>query len=99
MCYGICSLRASFLWQAYGLTEHSCITLTHAQKDSGILHKNSVGFILPNLEVKFVDPDTGRSLPRNTPGELCVRSQCVMQGNGDAICPKNHIIMIIYYTS
>ncbi|MCI15456.1 4-coumarate-CoA ligase-like 1-like, partial [Trifolium medium] len=21
-----------------------------------------------------------RSLPRNTPGELCVRSQCVMQG-------------------
>ncbi|TKY47034.1 4-coumarate--CoA ligase 1 [Spatholobus suberectus] len=66
--------------EAYGLTEHSCITLTHAQKGLGSPHKNSVGFILPNLEVKFVDPDTGRSLPRNTPGELCVRSQCVMQG-------------------
>jgi len=39
-----------------------------------------VGFILPNLEVKFVDPDTGRSLPKNTPGEICVRSQAVMQG-------------------
>ncbi|XP_057431022.1 4-coumarate--CoA ligase-like 1 [Lotus japonicus] len=66
--------------EAYGLTEHSCITLTHAQKGLGSPHKNSVGFILPNLEVKFVDPETGKSLPRNTPGELCVRSQCVMQG-------------------
>ncbi|XP_039036635.1 4-coumarate--CoA ligase-like 1 [Hibiscus syriacus] len=42
--------------------------------------KNSVGFILPNLEFKFIDPDTGRSLPKNSPGELCVRSQCIMQG-------------------
>ncbi|CAD6233701.1 unnamed protein product [Miscanthus lutarioriparius] len=45
-----------------------------------IAKKKSVGFILPNLEVKFVDPDTGRSLPKNTPGEICVRSQAVMQG-------------------
>lgn len=68
--------------QAYGLTEHSCITLTHGDpsKDHGIAKKNSVGFILPNLEVKFIDHDTGRSLPKNTPGEICVRSQCVMQG-------------------
>ncbi|KAM0822285.1 hypothetical protein ACQ4PT_071591 [Festuca glaucescens] len=61
----------------------NCITLTHAGDDpekGHIAKKNSVGFILPNLEVKFVDPDTGRSLPKNTPGELCVRSQCVMQG-------------------
>ena len=73
--------------EAYGLTEHSCITLTHAAGDYPwqqgpvqIAKKNSVGFILPNLEVKFVDPDTGRSLPKNTPGEICVRSQAVMQG-------------------
>ncbi|PAN37474.1 hypothetical protein PAHAL_7G095300 [Panicum hallii] len=72
--------------EAYGLTEHSCITLTHAgggdpQKGPvQIAKKNSVGFILPNLEVKFIDPDTGRSLPKNTPGEVCVRSQAVMQG-------------------
>ncbi|XBI91865.1 hypothetical protein VPH35_029091 [Triticum aestivum] len=69
--------------EAYGLTEHSCITLTHAGDDpekGHIAKRNSVGFILPNLEVKFVDPDTGRSLAKNTPGELCVRSQCVMQG-------------------
>ncbi|KAJ0095625.1 hypothetical protein Patl1_16954 [Pistacia atlantica] len=68
--------------EAYGLTEHSCITLSHGDpvKGHGIAKKNSVGFILPNLEVKFIDPDTGRSLPNNTPGEICVRSLCVMQG-------------------
>ncbi|KDP26814.1 hypothetical protein JCGZ_17972 [Jatropha curcas] len=68
--------------EAYGLTEHSCITLTHGdpEKGHGIAKKNSVGFILPNLELKFIDPDTGLSLPENTHGEICVRSQCVMQG-------------------
>ncbi|GJN11852.1 hypothetical protein PR202_ga30083 [Eleusine coracana subsp. coracana] len=73
--------------EAYGLTEHSCVTLTHAAAakpgevgPAQVSKRNSVGFIVPNLEVKFVDPDTGRSLPKNTPGELCVRSQGVMQG-------------------
>ncbi|KAK4417603.1 4-coumarate--CoA ligase-like 1 [Sesamum alatum] len=68
--------------EAYGMTEHSCITLTHGDpnKGHGIAKRNSVGFILPNLEVKFVDPETGKSLHKNTPGEICVRSQCVMKG-------------------
>ncbi|PIA44003.1 hypothetical protein AQUCO_01800219v1 [Aquilegia coerulea] len=68
--------------EAYGLTEHSCITLTHGDPRKGhcTAKKSSVGFILPNLEIKFLDPDTGRSLPKNIPGEICVRSQCVMQG-------------------
>lgn len=62
------------------MTEHSCITLTHGNPNHGIAKRNSVGFILPNLEVKFVDPETGLSLPKNTPGEICVRSKCVMKG-------------------
>ncbi|KAL2499893.1 4-coumarate--CoA ligase-like 1 [Abeliophyllum distichum] len=68
--------------EAYGMTEHSCITLTHGDpnKGHGIAKRNSVGFILPNLEVKFIDPETGRSLPKDSPGEICVRSQCVMKG-------------------
>ncbi|CAI9109796.1 OLC1v1009698C1 [Oldenlandia corymbosa var. corymbosa] len=68
--------------EAYGMTEHSCITISHGdpRKGHGIAKRNSVGFILPNLEVKFVDPDTGKSLPKNTPGEICVRSECVMKG-------------------
>ncbi|KAH6824730.1 acyl-CoA synthetase 5 [Perilla frutescens var. hirtella] len=59
--------------EAYGMTEHSCITMSHG---SVIAKRNSVGFILPNLEVKFVSPETGNSLPKNTPGEICVRSKC-----------------------
>ncbi|KAL6521696.1 4-coumarate--CoA ligase-like 1 [Orobanche gracilis] len=68
--------------EAYGMTEHSCITLTHADpsKGHGNAKRNSVGFILPNLEVKFIEPETGRSLPKNSPGEICVRSPCVMKG-------------------
>ncbi|EPS69313.1 acyl:coa ligase, partial [Genlisea aurea] len=68
--------------EAYGMTEHSCITLTHGDPNKGHRRakRNSVGFILPNLEVKFVDPHSGTSLPINTQGELCVRSQCVMKG-------------------
>ncbi|CAN0858864.1 4-coumarate--CoA ligase-like 1 [Linum grandiflorum] len=68
--------------EAYGLTEHSCITLSHGNPAKGqrISKKNSVGFILPNLEVKFIDPETGVSLPANSPGEICVRSKCVMMG-------------------
>ncbi|CAI9758685.1 unnamed protein product [Fraxinus pennsylvanica] len=59
------------------MTEHSCITLTHGDpnKGHGIAKRNSVGFILPNLEVKFIDPERGRSLPKNSPGEICVGSQ------------------------
>ncbi|KAI3867119.1 hypothetical protein MKX03_026934 [Papaver bracteatum] len=55
--------------ESYGLTEHSHETAK----------KNSVGFILPNLEIKFINP-SGKSLPKNTNGEVCVRSDCVMMG-------------------
>ncbi|KAI3963848.1 hypothetical protein MKW92_033886 [Papaver armeniacum] len=67
--------------EAYGLTEHSCITLSHGDPERGheTAKKNSVGFILPNLEIKFIDP-SGKSLPKNTHGEVCVRSDCVMLG-------------------
>ncbi|KAA8528966.1 hypothetical protein F0562_033546 [Nyssa sinensis] len=68
--------------EAYGMTEHSCITLTHGNPSKGHRNakRNSVGFILPNMELKFIDSETGRSLPNNSPGEICVRSQCVMKG-------------------
>ena len=65
------------------MTEHSCITLTHGHhpnKGHHIAKRNSVGFILPNMELKFIDPETGRSLPKNSHGEIYVRSQCVMKG-------------------
>ncbi|EFJ16949.1 hypothetical protein SELMODRAFT_115483 [Selaginella moellendorffii] len=68
--------------QAYGLTEYSCVTLSHCAPGHarGNAKKGSVGFIIPNTEMKFIDPDTGKSLPANTPGEICVRGGAVMKG-------------------
>ena len=40
----------------------------------------TVGRVSPHLEVKVVDPATGLTVPRNTPGELCTRGYSVMLG-------------------
>jgi fatty-acyl-CoA synthase len=34
----------------------------------------------PHVEVKIVDPDSGQTLPRGEPGELCTRGYSVMLG-------------------
>jgi len=65
---------------AYGLTESSPgITLT--PRDDTIEHRTqTVGKVLPEIEVKIVDPVTGDTLPSNTPGELCSRGYNTMKG-------------------
>ena len=40
----------------------------------------SVGRVLPHLEVKVVEPETGRTVGRGEPGELCTRGYSVMIG-------------------
>ena len=37
----------------------------------------------PHVEVKIVDPETGLTLPRGEPGELCTRGYSVMLGYWD----------------
>ncbi|KAG0592903.1 hypothetical protein KC19_1G289200 [Ceratodon purpureus] len=68
--------------QAYGLTEYSCVTISHCDPSNGRgpSKPGSVGFLLPGLELKFRDPSTGLSLPANTPGEICVRGESTMKG-------------------
>jgi fatty-acyl-CoA synthase len=39
-----------------------------------------VGRVGPHLESKIVDPDTGSTVPRGVPGELCTRGYSVMLG-------------------
>ena len=36
--------------------------------------------MLPHLECKIVNPETGATVPRGTPGELCTRGYAVMLG-------------------
>ena len=42
--------------------------------------ESTVGRVHPHVEVKIIDPDTGRVVPRGTPGELCTRGYSVMTG-------------------
>ncbi|MEK6302833.1 MAG: AMP-binding protein [Acidobacteriota bacterium] len=65
---------------AYGLTEASPgITLT-PRHDSVELRTQTVGRILPEVEVKIVDPATGLECETGQPGELCCRGYNVMKG-------------------
>ena len=45
---------------------------------------STVGTVMPHVEMKIVDPDTGRPVPRGTPGEVCTRGYSVMLGYWDA---------------
>lgn len=38
------------------------------------------GTVVRNAEMKLVDPDTGDSLSRNQPGEICIRGHQIMKG-------------------
>jgi fatty-acyl-CoA synthase len=65
---------------AYGMTESSPgITLT--PRDASVADRSqTVGTVLPDLEVKVVDPATGTELPGGRRGELCCRGYNVMHG-------------------
>lgn len=64
----------------YGQTEASPgITQTRDQ-DSLELKTSTVGRALPNVEVKIVDPMSGREMPIGEQGELCTRGYHVMKG-------------------
>jgi fatty-acyl-CoA synthase len=65
---------------AYGMTETSPVSTQTRADDSLERRVSTVGRVLPHLEVKVVDPETGRTLPRGTPGELCTRGYSVMLG-------------------
>jgi fatty-acyl-CoA synthase len=41
---------------------------------------STVGRAGPHLEVKVIEPETGRTVPRGMPGELCTRGYSVLLG-------------------
>ncbi len=64
----------------YGQTEASPgVTMTR-RDDSVERRVGTVGRALPGVEVKIVDPDTGREVARGTQGELCSRGYNTMLG-------------------
>ncbi|SDE80131.1 AMP-binding protein [Pseudonocardia oroxyli] len=64
----------------YGMTETSPVSMQTRRDDSLEQRVSTVGRVHPHLEIKIVDPDTGLTVPRGEPGELCTRGYSVMLG-------------------
>ncbi len=64
----------------YGQTEASPATTMTTTEDSLELRVTTVGKSMPFVETKIVDPETGETLPPNTPGEFCARGYNIMKG-------------------
>jgi fatty-acyl-CoA synthase len=68
---------------AYGMTETSPVSTQTTADDELERRVGTVGRVHPHVEVKVVDPETGRIVPRGEPGELCTRGYSVMLGYWD----------------
>jgi len=67
----------------YGMTETSPVS-TQTGADDDLEHRTAtVGRVHPHVEVKVVDPETGRIVEWGQPGELCTRGYSVMLGYWD----------------
>ena len=64
----------------YGMTETSPVSTQTRADDPLERRVSTVGRVHPHLEVKIIDPATGLTVPRGTPGELCTRGYSVMLG-------------------
>jgi fatty-acyl-CoA synthase len=65
---------------AYGQTESSPVITQTRTNDDLELRVSTVGYALPGVEVKIVEPGTDKEIPRGVQGELCTRGYHVMKG-------------------
>jgi acyl-CoA synthetase (AMP-forming)/AMP-acid ligase II len=65
--------------QGYGMTELSGASHVHPL-DPARIKRGSVGFLVPGLEARIVDPESGHDLPDGERGELWLRGPNVMKG-------------------
>ena len=64
----------------YGLTETSP-GLTQTPRDADLVERTqTVGRVMPETEVRIVDPQTGQDVPAGVDGELWARGYAVMKG-------------------
>jgi fatty-acyl-CoA synthase len=64
----------------YGMTETSPVSTQTSADDDLDRRVSTVGTVHPHVEVKVVDPASGKTVPRGEPGELCTRGYSVMLG-------------------
>jgi fatty-acyl-CoA synthase len=66
-----------------GMTETAPLSTQTAPDDEVEKRVTTVGRAHPHVEIKVVDPATGRTVPRGVPGEQCTRGYSVMLGYWD----------------
>jgi acyl-CoA synthetase (AMP-forming)/AMP-acid ligase II len=71
-------LPGATVGQAWGLTE-TTVGVSTPDRDLGSV-PGTVGRVMPNTELRVVDPASGRDLPAGEAGELLVRGPQVMAG-------------------
>jgi fatty-acyl-CoA synthase len=64
----------------YGLTENSPVATQTMIGDDIRRQTETVGRAIPGIEVKVIDPKSGRTLPAGAQGEVCCRGTSVMKG-------------------
>ncbi len=65
---------------AYGMTETSPVSTQTAVDDTLDRRTGTVGRVMPFVEVKIVDPESGAIVARGVSGEFCTRGYSVMSG-------------------
>ncbi|KZV57924.1 4-coumarate--CoA ligase 2-like [Dorcoceras hygrometricum] len=80
--------------QGYGMTEAGPVLsmcLAFAKQPFEI-KSGACGTVVINAEMKIVDTETGASLGRNQPGEICIRGDQIMKGYlNDPVATENTI--------
>lgn len=64
----------------YGLTEVSPLMTATTIHDSMETRATTVGRAIPGVEVKLIDPLSGKIVPRGSQGEICCRGHGIMLG-------------------
>ena len=64
----------------FGQTECSPVATMTSPGDSTADKANTIGLPLPNVEVKIINPDTGKTAAIGEIGEFCTRGYLVMHG-------------------
>ncbi|OBA78523.1 AMP-binding protein [Mycobacterium sp. 1164966.3] len=64
----------------YGMTETSPVSTQTRTDDPLDRRVGTVGRVGPHLEIKVIDPGSGKTVPRGMAGEFCTRGYSVMAG-------------------
>ena len=65
---------------AYGMTETSPVSTQTMTTDTIERRVSTVGRVHPHVEIKIIEPESGKTVERGRDGELCTRGYSVMLG-------------------